>query len=637
MRTLLCVLLAVAWPAAGPAKAATDARPVIRLMVDLTDAPRQIFHAQESFAVKPGPLTLFYPKWIPGEHSPSGPLEHLAGLRFTAGGKALPWRRDLENMFALHLDIPAGADTIEASFDFLSPTGGGKFGQSASATPDLVALEWNQVVLYPAGSAAREIVCEPQVKLPAGWSAATALTEAAGGGSDAERHFKPVSLEELVDSPLIAGRYFREVELAPGQKVPVYLDLVADSAAELAINAAQTDALRNLVKQAYALFGAHHYKHYRFLFTLSDNTGHFGLEHHQSSDDRTWGDYFIEPTSNLAGAHLLPHEYVHSWNGKYRRPAGLATPDYQAPMKGELLWVYEGLTEYLGDVLTARSGLWTPDDYRENLAEVAATLDTAPGRTWRPLIDTTVAAQLLYNARSDWAAWRRGTDFYPEGELIWLDADTLIREQSRGARSLDDFCRLFHGGASGPPKVVPYTFDDLVAALNQIAPYDWRQFFHARLDLVSQHAPMGGIERGGWKVVYSDVEPEHIRAREDVQDTVELYFSLGMVIEKATGSIRDVVPGLPAARAGIGPGMLLVAVNGRRWSKDVLHDAVKASRQQPIELLVENAEYFKTYALDYSGGERYPHLERVSARADLLGNIVKPLGPAAPAAAPPAR
>lgn len=620
------VWMAMAVVAAGVATPGAAAPAgTIRLEVDAGEAPRKIFHAHLTIPARPGPLELYYPKWIPGEHGPTGPITDLAGLRFSAAGKPIAWRRDDVDMYALHCEVPAGASEVEISLDLLSPATIAGFSSGASATAELTLLSWNQVLLYPAGSPADEISYAARLRLPAGWKYATALQVERETAAGIE--FAPVSLTTLVDSPVLAGVHLRTIPLAEAPRAEI--DLAADSAAALAMPADLAGHYRQLAAEAAALFGAHHYRSYRFLLTLSDHVAHFGLEHHESSDDRVDERSLLDDDRRRLMLTLLPHEYVHSWNGKYRRPAGLATPDFQVPMKGELLWIYEGLTEYLGDLLTARSRLWTPEQYRENLAEVAALLDTRPGRTWRPLVDTTVAAQLLYEARPDWQAWRRGVDFYDEGELIWLEADTILREQSQGAKSLDDFCRLFHGGESGPPKVATYTLDDVVAALDKVSPHDWRGFFRARLDEVSQHAPMGGIERGGWKLVYSEVMPERIKSREEVREVVDLSFSLGMVVAKGNGEIRDVVPGLPAARAGVGPGMRLVAVNGRRWNKDVLRDAVKASSKGPIELLVENSEYYKSYPLDYHGGERFPHLERVAARPDLLSKILQPLAPPA--------
>jgi predicted metalloprotease with PDZ domain len=373
------------------------------------------------------------------------------------------------------------------------------------------------------------------------------------------------------------------------------------------------------------LFGARHYLEYHFLLTLSDEAGHHGVEHHQSSDNSVGERTLIDPDLRLMEAGLLPHEFTHSWNGKYRRPAGLATRNYQDPMRGDLLWIYEGLTEYLGNVLTARSGLWTPDQYREALADTAAMLDHRPGRVWRPLEDTARSVQILRLQGPEWQSWRRSLDYYPEGELIWLEVDTIIRQQSQGQKSLNDFCRLFHGGESGVAKVVPYTFDDVVHALNQVAPYDWAGLLRERVNSTAAHAPLGGIERGGWRVVYNDQPNLFIHTAEKVRKSANAAYSLGFVV-KEDGEFSDVMYGSPAYAAGIGPGMKLVAINGRAWSKDVLQDALRASTdsKHPIDLLVENAKFFKTYSIDYHDGIRNPHLER-GGGADVLGEILAPL------------
>jgi predicted metalloprotease with PDZ domain len=365
-----------------------------------------------------------------------------------------------------------------------------------------------------------------------------------------------------------------------------------------------------------------------------------GLEHHEASDNRGLERSLTDDSAKKVLGTLLSHEYVHSWNGKFRRPEGLVSgvsADYQAPVDSSLLWVYEGLTEYYGDVLGGRSGLRTPELYRENLALYAAGMDLQAGRSWRPLEDTAVAAQLLYFARPEWADWRRGVDYYPESELIWLEADTLIRKQTGGKRSLDDFVRAFHGPPGGPPAVRTYKFDDVVAALNAVAPYDWTGFFQARVRDVAPRAPFAGIENGGWKLVFTDVKPELTRAAEEQSKAYDFWFSLGIVVQgdggaggAQDGEVRDVVPGMPAAEAGIGPGMRLVAVNGRRYSEKVLRDALRAGKggKDPLELIVENVESFKTVKIDYHGGERYPHLERDASKPDLLSAIGKPLQPA---------
>jgi predicted metalloprotease with PDZ domain len=443
----------------------------------------------------------------------------------------------------------------------------------------------------------------------------------------------------LIDSPVLAGAHFRTIDLTPGQKPAHYLHLAADSAAALEISEEDIAHHRRLVAEALALFGARHYGDYHFLLTLSDHIPSNGLEHHEASDNRGLERSFVDDSAKKVLGTLLSHEYVHSWSGKYRRPEGLVSgvsADYQEPVDSSLLWVYEGLTEYYGDVLGARSGLRTPELYRENLALFAAGMDHQAGRAWRPLEDTAVAAQLLYDGRPDWASWRRGVDFYPESELVWLEADTIIRQKSGGKKSLDDFARAFHGAPGGGPAVKTYKYEDVIVALNAVAPYDWNGFFEVRVRRVAPRAPLNGIENGGWKLVYTDVKPELVHAAEEQSKLYDFWYSLGIVVQGAGGAgggeegvIRDVVPGLAAAEAGVGPGMRLVAVNGRRYSEKVLRDALRAAKvgTEPIELLVENVEMFRTLQVDYHGGERYPHLERDETKPDLLSAIGKPLVP----------
>ena len=426
---------------------------------------------------------------------------------------------------------------------------------------------------------------------------------------------------------MLAAQYFRRFPLSTA-KPPVDMDIAADSPAALQATSQFTDAMRKLVEEAKALFGAEHYEHYDFLLTLSDHVAHFGLEHHQSNDSRVAERALIDEAQGRLALGVLPHEYVHSWNGKYRRPAGLATPNPQTPMQGEMLWVYEGLTQYYGNVLAVRSGLWTPQQYADTLAQAAANLDHTPGRLWRPLIDTTVAAQLLYQAPPEWSAERRGTDFYNEGVLIWLDADTLIRQLTSGRHSLDDFCRSFHGGQAGPPAVKPYTFEDVVATLNEVAPYDWQAFLNQRLYTTDVHAPLGGIERGGWRITYDAEQGQRIKDLEAVRKQVEMGFSLGLRLN-TDGLITDVIPGMPAARANLGPGMTVVAVDGNGFSPDILRDAVSTARTstEPIQLLVNNEGALITYPIDYHGGARYPHLMRDGSKPDSFSQTIAPLIP----------
>jgi predicted metalloprotease with PDZ domain len=603
-----------------PAGCATS--PTVTIAVDATAAPRKIFHASLKIPASPGDLTLYYPKWIPGEHAPDGPVIDLAGLKFAAGGKILKWRRDLVDGFTIHVEVPAGITEISAELDFLSPAiFEGGFSAGSSATDKLAVISWNQVLLYPKGWQSDDINYSASLKLPDGWKFGTPLPVASHSGNEIK--FATVSLTTLVDSPVITGEFLKVVPLA--QDPVTEMDIAADSAAALEAPAEVWDHYKHLVEQAQRLFGAHHYRDYHFLYTLSDHVAHFGLEHHESDDSRVDERALVDDASRKLSASLLPHEYVHSWNGKYRRPADLATPDYEQPMQDDLLWVYEGLTNYLGFVLTARSGLLTAEQDRDDLAITADMLDHhTPGRVWRNLQDTADAAPQLYFAPRAWQSWRRGTDFYDEGTLSWLWADVIIRQQTKGAKSLDDFCELFHGAPSTGPMVKPYTFDDVVSALNQIAPYDWRGFWTERLTNHGPGAPLGGVEGSGWKVVYDEIPSEMLTGSASMNRTVPAALAFGLLLNE-DGTISDVTEGLPAAKAGIGPGMKLVAVNGRRFSPEILRDAVKATKNgnAPLDLLVENTDYYKTYKIDYHGGEKYPHLVRDDAKPDLLSEILK--------------
>jgi len=460
------------------------------------------------------------------------------------------------------------------------------------------------------------------MRLPSGWKFGTPLPVASQSGD--EVHFSPVSLYTLVDSPVIAGEFLKVVPLNAGETPPVELDVAADSAAALEVPEDVWDHYKNVVKQATTLFGATHYRDYHFLYSLSDHVAHFGLEHHESNDSRSDERSLVDPDLRMLTASLLTHEYTHSWNGKYRRPAGLTTPDYQQVMQDDLLWVYEGLTEYIGDLLAARSGLWTSDEYRDALGNTAAALDHRPGRTWRNLQDTADSAAVLYYAPHQWDSWRRDVDFYPEGELDWLWADTIIRQQSGGKKSIDDFCHLFHGPPSGPPMVKTYTFDDLVNVLNQVVPYDWRGFWTERLTNHGPGGPLTGIENSGWKVVYDGTPSPMTHALEERMNVIDARYSVGLMV-KEDGSIIDTTEGMDAAHAGIGPGMKVVAVNGRAFTPQILRDALRDGQNssEPLQLIVENSTYFRTFNLNYHGGVKYPHLVRDESKPDTLGDIIR--------------
>ena len=599
----------------------------IQLQLDATDAPRRILHARLQIPAQPGKLTLVYPKWIPGDHSPTGPIADLVGLKFNVAGNSVPWQRDPEDMYAFTVEVPAGGTLLEVALDYLSPAGADGSASGASATAQLADVCWHEVLLYPKGAKAADVQFAASLRLPPGWKFGTALAPVSQEAGLVK--FETVSLETLVDSPVIIGAHFRTIDLSPGAQPPHFLHMVSDAASALELKPEDEKRFARLVPETGALFGARHYRSYHFLVTLSDHVAHFGLEHHESSDNREGERAFIDEDLMKVKAGLLPHEMTHSWNGKYRRPVGLATPDYQQPMQGELLWVYEGLTSYLQLLLTVRCGLWTEDDLRQWLALEAGKLDYQPGRTWRPLADTAVAAQLLYGAAREGSSWRRGVDFYREGALIWLEADTLIRQQSQGRRSLDDFCRKFFGPPSGPPCVVTYTRKDVVAALNEVAPQDWERFFQERIYAATPCAPTGGIINAGWRIDYTNAVPAMLKSYESAYKFTDLRFSLGVILSK-DGAVQDVIPGSPADKAGVGPAMNIVAVNGRRWSADLMRSATEATRTNAaaIELLVENDDYFKTCKVDYHGGERYPILQREAAKPDLLAQMLKPLTPA---------
>ncbi len=476
----------------------------ITVSVDATQVSQKLLHVEEVLPVHAGPLTLYYPKWIPGEHGPDGPVSDLTGLKFEADGKPVEWKRDLLDIYTFHLDVPEGATKLHAAFDYIEAAG-------YSATDKLLVLEWNEVVLYPAGITSDKLTFDAKLKMPGGWKFGTPLPVAGQDGDEVT--FKPISLELLVDSPVITGEYFRVIDLTPpGEPIHHEIDLAADSEAALNMPPEIQKGLTNVVAESGMLFGTRHYRDYHFLLALSDHVAHFGLEHHESNDSRLPERAFLEPGGAFMVGSLLAHEFVHSWNGKFRRPADLTTPEYETPMQTDLLWVYEGLTDYLGPMLAARSGLWTPEQYHAYLADIAASLGPGrPGRTWRPLLDTAVGEPGMRPARG-WMDWVRGTDYYDEGDLLWLEVNTIISRVTNGQKTIDDFCHAFHGGPNDGPQVKTYTFDQLVDALNGVAPYDWAAFLHERLNSLSPESPMGGIENGGWKVVYT-AEPVKLPGR----------------------------------------------------------------------------------------------------------------------------
>ncbi len=602
---------------------------LIRLAVDATDIERHIVHVHETLSGVTPDTVLLYPEWLPGDHAPEGTIALFAGLRVTAAGRPVAWTRDPGSMFAFHLQLPAGTHTLEIDFEFLSPTTP-KTGY-VQISRELLILQWNELVLYPSGYFASRIPCETEVTLPEGWRFATALEAAApagagagAGAAAAHVAFRRTDLDTLVDSPLYAGRHVEVLDLAPQAATPVRLDLFADRTESLAIKPEQLAAFRALLDQSFKLFGTAHFAHYDFLVPLSDQVYEYGLEHAQSSEDTLDPETLTAWDRTAASRDLLAHELTHSWNGKFRRPADLWVPNFSVPMHNTLLWVYEGQTQYWGEVLTVRAGLWNRPFGLEAFASNAAYYSRQAGRRWRALQDTTNDEIINARAPLPWTDYQRMEDYYSEGALLWLDADTLIRERSGGKRSLDDFARAFFGGAAGGGVTVTYTFDDVIRALNAVEPYDWARFWRERLDGVARPAPLDGIERGGYRLVFNDTENEYQKANQQQNKYLDLRYSLGLTIDDKNGAIRRVAWESPAFQAKLTEGTEILAVNGLAYGSDVLKDAITAARKTttPIELIVRSNDRYRVVTIDYHEGLRYPHLERSGEGPALLDAIL---------------
>ena len=595
---------------------------VIELAVDATDVARGIFRVRERVPVAAaGPMTLLYPEWHPGKHAARGAINLLAGLEIRAAGQIVPWRRDPVNVYAFHVDVPVGADALELSFQFVSPTQGNQ--GRVMVTREMLNLQWEVALLYPAGHYSSRIRFAPSVQLPDGWSFAVALDGAATEAS--VTRFAHTDLETLVDSPLFAGRYSRVIDLDPGAARPVRLNVFADRADQLVATDAQLTPHRNLVRQVYRLFGSQHYDHYDFLFSLSDRIGGIGLEHHRSSENGVGGGYFTDWERAASDRDLLAHEFTHSWNVKFRRPADLWTPNYETPMRGSLLWVYEGMTQYWGQVLSARAELRTKQQALDLLALTVAGFQYRVGREWRALADTTLDPILSARRPAPWPSWQRNEDYYNEGLLIWLDADTLIRERTRGKSSLDDVARVFFGVNDGSWTPVTYTFDDIVAALNAVLPYDWAAFLRQRIDVAGGEPPLDGIARGGYGLVFKAERSAYQRDSEAYNKNASFIYSIGLAFGE-NGNVTQVQWDSPAFNQGITVGTQVVAVNGVAFSADGLRRAITAATSDPapIELLLKDGDQYRTVTIAYTGGLRYPHLERVADAPDRLGEILAP-------------
>ena len=641
--TLLRTLAAATCLAAIVSPAQTSKTP-IQITADLTDVARHIYHAEVDIPVKPGPLSLTTPKWIPGTHRPTPLVDSITGVVFTAEGKTLPWRRDDVDMFVYHLTIPTGVTSLHAHLDLINP---------GRQTTKLAALEWEGLLLYPAFLPVKDIAIEPSVKVPAGWGIGTALTPvhvegvgsamstANGGqtvnesGGSSTTQFAPTTVEQLEDSPVLTGQYFHEYPLAPEVTPKHFIDVAADQPEDAVLRPALLAELNNLVRETGAMYGSRHYNQYHLLLTLTDATTGQGLEHGQSSDNGVGEKGFSDEAHQLGNADLLAHEFTHSWNGKYRRPATLYQPDFATPQQGELLWVYEGMTQYLGNVLAARSGLKTQAQYRDIIAASAANLDNKPGREWRSTEDTAIASSILRGGTMSYSSWKRGQDYYQEGELLWLDADTLIRKLTNNKKSLNDFELIFLGkGGNTGPLIVPYDRAELITGLNQVVKYDWATFLHDRIDVPNPHADLSGFTQGGYQLVFTDKPTASERTAAGPRaGAINVWYSIGIRVS-ADGTITDVRWNGPADKAKLTPGAKVIAINGRTFSGDTLKAAIREAKtsKDPIHLITQTDTYIDTSAIDYHDGERYPSLQRIEGTPAYLDDITKPL--TTPEAAP---
>lgn len=611
----------------------------VELTVDTTNLTDRVEHVHERIPVAPNAteLVLLYPQWIPGNHSPTGPISRVAGIVTKVDGKQVQWVRDPVNVHAFHVPLAGGAKSVDVDFDYLSPQRQAEGRMEMSDA--ILDLEWNEVVMYPAGFFSRDIPFDVTLRLPDGWKYATALETASDQGSTVK--FKQTPLNTLADSPLYAGIHFKRIDLSPAPTDPVHLDLFADEEKDLDITPDELQKHKQLAIEADKLYQSHHYNHYDLLLLLSNKVGGIGLEHHQSSENGQRTTYFTDWSAGVLGRDLLGHEYTHSWNGKFRRPADLWTPNFNVPMRDSLLWVYEGMTQYWGVVLTARSGMRTPEETRDLLARVAAGFEVSPGRTWRPLIDTTNQPTVSQRRPVSFVSWQLPENYYTEGELIWLDTDTKIRELTNGQKSLDDFAKAFFGVYNGSFVTVPYTFDDLVKTLNSVAPFDWAGFLRNRVYNLHPQVPEDGITRGGYKLVYTDKLQPWVQKAEGVNGLADFSTSLGfsVVVPRMggdrsegpanagpTGSVANVWWNSPAFKAGVTPAMEIVSVNGKAFTAQVLRDAILQAEKtkQPLSLQFRQRDEYKTVSIPYFDGLRVPSLQRVEGTPDRLDDILAP-------------
>ncbi|HEX5353747.1 MAG TPA: peptidase M61 [Rhodanobacteraceae bacterium] len=597
----------------------------IKIDVDATNTTQGIFEIHETIPVQPGELTLLYPKWIPGNHAfnPNA-LDKFAGLVITANGKRIPWLRDKYDVYAFKVEVPQGVSNIDVSFQWLAAR---THDQGSNLMTHLMLdLKWDHMTLYPAGHYSRDITVVPSVKFPAGWQFGTGLETASHSGDSYT--FKPTTYNTLVDSPIYAGKYFKRLDLNPGAKAPVHMDLVAQAPDDLKVKPEELKMLRTLVQQEYKLFDSHHYNHYDFLVSVSDRFAGNGLEHHRSSEDGVGADFFTSWNPSKSGkpgrpfrGGLFAHEFTHSWNGKFRRPADLWTPNFNVPMGDSLLWVYEGATQYWGEVLPVRSGMETPEQFRDGIAGLAGHFERGlPGLDWRNIQDTTNDEMVAHRRSRPYSSWQMGELYYAGGALIWLDVDCKIRALTHDKQSLDDFAKAFYGIDNGSFVTKTYTFDDLVAALNKVVKYDWASFLRSRLD--GHKPPLDGIAASGWKLVFTNT-PSKAEKRMQGRRRAGFALSIGLSVG-GDGAIRDVLWNGPAFKAGVGSGETLVAVNGKAYSSDVLKAAIEEAQKSraPIQLLLKSQGQYKTVPVPYYDGPQYAHLVRIKGAPDYLDEIV---------------
>jgi len=622
MNVIPALLVAVLLPFTAATPYATQSNPVV-VTVDASLASRGIAYVHERIPVQAGPFTLVYPKWIPGEHGPTGPLNNFTSLRVKADGKLLDWRRDTVKLYDFHVNVPSGVSALDVDFTVLMNAPG-----DTMSTHDVTVINWNRYLLYQDGIDSHHYYVKPSITMPSGYDFGTALRDPQRSGNTVS--FAVTALNQFIDSPLDMGSYVKKWTLYKGNDTYVELDAFAARPQDLDVPEKMVHAYERVPAEAFALYGSRHFADYHALLTLDDDIGFQGIEHHQSSDDRAPDDFLTNPQDALRGGDLVTHEFSHSWNGKYRRPDDLTTPNFQVPQQTDLLWVYEGMNQYLGDLLSFRAGIRDYKDYPEYLASVYADMDTETGRATTPIIDLTAGAPYFYEARGDYHAIRRNAgDFYSEGELIWLDADTIIRERSHGARSLDTFLHKFTAPALTGPVVKTYDRAQVEALLNETEPYDWHAFFEKYVYSVTIHPPTDELARAGWKLVYNDKPNAFIKAGESLGHSINAWYSIGADLSSRNGRVSDVREDSPAWRAGLAVGETIEAIDGQAFDPDVFEYALKTAQHggRPIVMTVSQNGWYGTISIDYHGGVLYPHLERIPNTTDMLGEIMRPHAP----------